>query len=458
MKKIALLIGICAMAWMGMPEVSAQRYNNGLVDKTIALVGNRMIMLSELESEVMNMKARGYTSTGKDIRCELLERMMEDNLFLIQAELDSISVNMDYIQVQLEEYVANMVANFGGVEAMENYFGKKEYQLRAEWMDMFTEMNMKQEMQRELAGRAPELTPSQVREYYKRTPQDSLPIISTQYKYRQIVLYPDKEIAAMQAKERLLEFRQRILDGSSFSMLATMYSQDPGSAIRGGDLGMVSKSIFWPEFSEAASMLKDGQVSPIVETPDGFHLIEMIKQTQDMMHVRHILIKPHYGDDQRQKAFAKLDSLRTLIVADTLSFEDAAKYNSEDPKTRTNGGLVADELYTGSSYFEVDMLKPADYQMLKDLQPGAVSQPFESTDNEGRGNLVYKIVMLDEVIPSHVASFEKDFAVLLQEANNQASKKIIDDFLTEKIGSTYIVIDPLFQNCDFERSGWGGRE
>ena len=323
---------------------------------------------------------------------------------------------------------------------------------------MFTEMNMKQEMQRELAGRAPELTPSQVREYYKRTPQDSLPIISTQYKYRQIVLYPDKEIAAMQAKERLLEFRQRILDGSSFSMLATMYSQDPGSAIRGGDLGMVSKSIFWPEFSEAASMLKDGQVSPIVETPDGFHLIEMIKQTQDMMHVRHILIKPHYGDDQRQKAFAKLDSLRTLIVADTLSFEDAAKYNSEDPKTRTNGGLVADELYTGSSYFEVDMLKPADYQMLKDLQPGAVSQPFESTDNEGRGNLVYKIVMLDEVIPSHVASFEKDFAVLLQEANNQASKKIIDDFLTEKIGSTYIVIDPLFQNCDFERSGWGGRE
>ncbi|MBR5249329.1 MAG: peptidylprolyl isomerase [Bacteroidales bacterium] len=454
MKKVALLVCFCAVAWMMLPSASAQRYNGGLVDKTIALVGNQMIMLSELESEVMNMKARGYTSTGKDLRCQLLEKMMEDKLFLIQAEMDSVAVNMDYIQVQLEEYVANMVANFGGVEAMEQYFGKKEYQLRMEWLDMFTEMNKKQEMQRELSNRAPELTPRQVQEFCRRTPKDSLPIISTQYKYRQIVLYPDKEVAAMQAKERLLEFRERILNGSSFSLLATMYSQDPGSAIRGGDLGMVSKSLFWPEFSEAASMLKDGQVSPIVETPDGYHLIEMIRQTQDMMQVRHILIKPYYGDDLRQAAFSKLDSLKRLIVADSISFQDAARYNSEDAKSRTNGGLVADELYTGASYFEVDMLKPADYQQLKDLQPGEISAPFESTDNEGRGNLVYKLVMLEEVIPSHTATFERDFAVLLNEANQQETKKMIEQFLNEKVATTYIMVDPMFQNCAFERAGW----
>lgn len=455
MRKIGLLV-LCLVTMM-LPEVKAQRYNNGLVDKTIALVGNEMIMLSELESEVMNMKARGYTSTGKDIRCEVLESMMEDCLFLMQARLDSVSVNMDYIQVQLEDYVANMVANFGGIEPMETYFGKKEYQLRTEWLEMFTEMSMKQEMQREIRSKVKELTPSQVRDYYRNVPQDSLPIISTQYKYRQIVLYPDKEAAAMEAKERLLEFRQRILDGTSFAMLATMYSQDPGSAIRGGDLGMVSKSIFWPEFSDAASMLKDNQVSPIVETPDGFHLIQMIEQTQDMMHVRHILIKPYYGDDQRQAAFKRLDSLRNLVLADSLSFYDAARFNSEDAKSRTNGGLVADEQYTGSSYFEVDMLKPADYKQLQGLSAGEISEPFESTDNEGRGNLVYKIVQLEEVVPAHPAAFEQDFPVLLQEANERAAQKKIQDFLNEKIATTYIVIDPLFQGCDFKRAGWLGK-
>lgn len=456
MRKIALLVLCFVAVWTSLPEVAAQRYNKGLVDKTVALVGNEMIMLSELESEVMNMKARGYTSVGKDIRCEVLETMMEDRLFLMQARLDSLSVNMDYIQVQLEDYVANMIANFGGIEPMEKYFGKKEYQLRMEWMEMFTEMSMKQEMQREIRSKVKELTPSQVRDYYRNVPQDSLPMISTQYKYRQIVLYPDKEAAAMQAKERLLEFRQRILDGTSFAMLATMYSQDPGSAIRGGDLGMVSKSIFWPEFSDAASMLKDNQVSPIVETPDGFHLIQMIEQTQDMMHVRHILIKPYYGDDQRQAAFAKLDSLRSKVLADSISFYDAARYHSEDAKSRTNGGLVADEMYNGSSYFEVDMLKPADYKQLQGLSAGQISQPFESTDNEGRGNLVYKIVMLEEVIPSHPATFEQDFPVLLQEANEREVRNKIEAFLNEKIATTYIVVDPLFQNCDFKRAGWLG--
>lgn len=431
----------------------AQKYENGLIDKTIAMVGNDMILISQIESEVQMLQFQGYSS-DKNLRCEILENMMSNKLFLTQARLDSLAVNQDMVESNLSERINQVLTQLGGEKATEEYFGKSLFKLRQEWKETITEQSLIGDMQRKVSSSAAELTPKQVEHFYKVTSKDSLPVISTQYQLRQIVLYPDKKRAEMEVKERLLEFRERILNGEKFGMLASFYSQDPGSAIKGGELGMASKAIFWPAFSDAAMSLKVGQVSPIVETPDGFHLIQLIAREGDMFNARHILLKPKYTAEDREKAFKTLDSLKTQIQEDSISFFLAARYYSEDPQTRTNGGMMADP-NTGSVYFEKDQLKPADYNVLKDMKVGDISEPFESTDNEGRsGNTIYKIIKLEKILPSHVANFKDDFEALQSVANQRQQMKAIENFISEKQKITYIVIDPLFQNCDFERDGW----
>lgn len=450
--KIKALIAALAIMGMTFPHVSAQKYD-GVIDKTVALVGNSMILLSQIEGEVQMMQFQGYVS-DRNLRCEVLENMLVSKLFYTQAQLDSLTVNPDMVDAALEERVNNILTQLGGEEQVEKYFGKPLHKLRQEWREAFMEQNLVQEMQRTVAGGITEVTPKEVQQFYRNIPADSLPIIPTQYQYSQIVLYPDTERAKLEVRERLLEFRQRILDGEKFSMLATLYSEDPGSAMRGGELGMASKSIFWPAFSDAAMALNEGQVSPIVETPDGFHLIQMISKKGDMFNARHILLKPKYTVDDRDSAFIRLDSIRNVVTEDSLTFAQAARIYSQDTKSRTNGGLVSDP-NTGAPFFEMDRLKPADYNVLKDMKEGDVSMPFESVDDEGRsGNTVYKIIRLEKIRPSHTASVEEDFNVLLDIATNDKSVKAIEKFIKEKQGTTYIVIDPMFQKCDFRRDGW----
>lgn len=450
--KIKAVLAALALAVMPLSTLSAQKYD-GIIDKTVALVGNSMILLSQIESEVQMMQFQGYVS-DRNLRCEVLENMMVSKLFYTQAQLDSLAVNPDMVDAALEDRVNNILSQLGGEEQVEKYFGKPLHKLRQEWRETFMEQNLAQEMQREVAGKITEVTPKEVQQFYKSAPKDSLPIIPTQYQYSQIVLYPNVERAKLAVRERMLEFRQRILDGEKLSVLATLYSEDPGSAMRGGELGMASRSIFWPAFSDAAMSLKEGQVSPIVETPDGFHIIQLITKSGDMFNARHILLKPKYTVEDRDSAFIRLDSIRTVVLEDSLTFDQAARIYSQDAKSRTNGGQVSDP-GTGAPMFDVDRLKPADYNVLKNMKEGEVSQPFESVDDEGRsGNTVYKIVRLEKIRPSHPASFEEDFNVLLDIATNQKSVREIEKFIKEKQETTYIVIDPMFQKCDFRRDGW----
>jgi len=433
--------------------LSAQKYQKGLIDKTVALIGNDMIQLSALEAEVQMMMLQGVTS-DRNLRCDVLENMLIQKLFLTQARLDSIVVSPDNVEGELNRRIQEVLTQLGGEKAAEEYFKKPIFRVKDEWREALTEQFLTQEMRNKVAQTAPELTPYDVERYYKSTPQDSLPIISTQYKFRQIAQYPDKENSIIAVKERLLEFRDRVLKGSKFSTLATLYSKDPGSAPRGGELGMASKTIYWPAFSDAAVSLKEGQVSQIVETPDGFHLIQMIKKEGDMFNARHILIRPEYTNADRAKAFNKLDSIRNLILVDTINFETAARRYSHDPKSFVNGGLVSDE-QSGSAYFEKDQLKPVDYNIIKDLKEGEISEPFETTDNEGRsGNTVYKIIKLEKIIPSHIASFKDDFSILQNEARNKLSMEAIETFTKKKKESTFIRIDPVFQHCPFLKNGW----
>ena len=447
--KILLLI---VFSVMSLP-LSAQRYR-GVVDKSIAVVGNEMIRLSDLESEVQMLNAQGYSS-DKNIRCELLERMMESKLFLMQARVDSLTVDSDMVAASLTQRLDQVRTALGGDAHVEEYFGMPLYKLRQEWQSQLEEQSLTQKEQQTIASKIPEITPYDVKQYLDTADVSSLPVIPMKYQMSQICIYPDREAAALAVKERLLSLRERIINGEKFATLARLYSEDPGSAMKGGELGMASKSIFWPAFSDAAMSLKPGTISQIVETPDGFHIIEVLEKNGDMFNARHILIKPHYTQEDQDKAFKRLDSLRTMIVVDSvMTFDLAARFYSEDPATRTNGGQMADP-NTGSSYFEIDQLKPQDYEAVKNLKVGEVSQPIVSLDNEGRdGNLVYKIIRLDKIVPAHTANFESDYTDLLNLVVQMKQMEAIDGFIDEKLDSTYIVIDPLFGDCDFSRKGW----
>ena len=448
---------VLTAALLACTALSAQKYEGGLIDKTVAVVGNEVILISDIESEVQQMRAQGRSS-DRDMRCSILENMMESKIFLMQARIDSLTVNTDMVEGELTNRIDQFRTYLGGDEELEKYFGKPLYRLRQEWRQMFEDMSLTQQEQATIAQAIPEITPYDVQQFLDTVAVEDLPVVPIKYQLSQICISPDREAANLAVKERLLSLRERIINGEKFATLARIYSEDPGSARKGGELGMASKSIFWPAFSDAAMALRPGTISQIVETPDGFHIIEVIEKKGDMFNARHILLKPQYTVEDREKAFSRLDSLRTKVLEDEIKFPLAARFFSEDPATRTNGGQMADP-NTGSSYFEIDQLKPADYTAIKDLKEGEISEPVESTDNEGyqqgrQGNTVYKVIRVDKIVPAHSATFTNDYTELQDRVRNQRQMAAIDEFLEKKIKDTYIVIDPMFKECAFKRAVW----
>lgn len=442
---------VCTLA-ASLP-LSGQEYPAGVIDKTVAVIGGEMVAISDIENEMQMMRAQGMAS-DKSMRCEVLENILQGKLFLVQARLDSLTVNQAMVDASLNERMDQVRTQLGGDKEAEEYFGKPLYKLRQEWRTTLQDQSLTQQEQQKIANAVPPVTPYDVQQYINNSDKADLPVIPIKYQLSQICIYPDREAAKLAVKERLLKIRERIMKGEKFSVMARLYSQDPGSARRGGELGMASKNIFWPAFSDAAMALKPGVVSQIVETPDGFHIIEVLAKDGDMFNARHILMKPEYTRDDRDKAFARLDSLRTRIVEESITFGQAARFYSEDPSTRTNMGQMSDP-NTGSAYFEIDQLKPQDYAAIRNLKEGEISQPIESLDNEGRaGNTVYKILRLDKIIPAHTASFTNDYDQLMSQAKQKIQIDAVNAFINEKIGTTYIVIDPIFADCDFENPKW----
>ena len=449
----ASAVGLALLLCTG---VSAQKYI-GVVDKTIAVVGNEAIKISDIEAEVQSRMANGQFS-DRNARCGILETKLQDKLFLMQARVDSLTTDVASAEAQLAYQLDFIKTRLGGEEEMEKYFGKPLYKIRQEWREQAMDQSLIDQEKRQVASNIPELTPYDVRHYVDSIDKEDLPVVPIKYQLSQICIYPDREAANLAVKEKLLAIRERIMNGEKFATLARIYSEDPGSARRGGELGMASKSIFWPAFSDAAMALRPGIISQIVETPDGFHIIEVLDRNGDMFNARHILMKPQYTLDDREKAFRTLDSLKTEIANGAVSFELAARFYSEDPATRTNGGQMSDPV-TGSSYFEIDQLKPQDYIAIQDLKEGEVSMPVESLDNEGyeqgkSGNTVYKILRVDKIIPAHTATFENDYSNLLSDVQGKMRKEAIERFLADKIRTTYIVIDPMFKDCEFSQQGW----
>ena len=468
-----MLVAVVATAFIStMERASAQQRRQVMLDKVVAVVGGSAILHSEVEEYCVALKDQrrqmGYTS-DRDPMSESLEALLEQKLLYNQALLDSVEVNTSDIAARIETYVQSLVAEAGGIAELEAKEHMPIYTYRELLRQRYEEQAYAQAMRQDVVGRVT-VVPGEVERFYKRVDKDSLPMIGEQYVYAHITKFPSSLKEAQQrTKERLLDMRERVITGQTkFSVLARMYSMD-GSAMYGGEMEPGPSSFYVRPFVEALEKLKPGQISEIVETEFGFHIIELIDKQGEMYHCRHILLRPTFTRDELMEPAHQLDSIANLIRLDSLSFDKAALMFSDDATSKHNGGIVSNSdilarmgAYDGARMTATRFLKEdfsmqggkslEDYAALMRLKVGEVSNSFQTTDI--MGNQMSKIVKLVEIIPAHTASLEEDYIRLEEMALQQKQERIYREWLDDKIESMYIYIDPAYRSEDFENKNW----
>jgi len=442
MKKIIIFLicfyGVC---------VHAQPY---MLDQIVAIVGGKPIRQSDVESAYMEARTMGYLSRG-DMKCEMFEQLLTRKLLMNQAEVDSLVVEPSEVELDLNRRLDYFIQQIGSQEALENYFKKSIYELRDDLRKTLYDEKLANRMQQEITKEI-KITPSEVRSFFNRLHRDSIPLINGQAEVAQIVMYPPySDEAISDVRERLLELRRRIVAGESFRTLAVLYSEEPGAAIKGGDLGFMSKGELDPEFAKAAWALKNkGDVSRIVESKFGYHIIQLVEKKGDQVSCRHILMNPKPNPEAIATVKGRLDSLARRIRSEELNWNTATIY-SQDESTRFNGGLMIN-LRDQSTLFEMDQLEKADYEKIKTMKIGEISDPYESRDDKHR--IVYKIIKLKSLSDPHRANLKQDYNFLAEMALNEKMMKVIKEWVDEKIESSYIYIDDSFKRCGLSNKNW----
>lgn len=450
MKKnqIKLFIFSFLMCWLCAEMSLAQEAK--VIDRVIGIVGRHAIFKSHIEGEYLRRKAQGLSSRG-DMKCEIFEEFLIQKLLVNQAEVDSIEVTDKEIDMTLEQRISYMSMQIGSEEDLEAYFNKSMPEIKRELRKSVKEQLLTQRMQSEITKDV-KVTPSDVQKFYKNLPTDSLPYINSQVEYQQIVIQPEiKPQAIEEVKERLNDMRERIQEGESFRKFAVMYSEDPGSATKGGELGFMHRNDLVPEFSAVAFKLEQGDVSRIVETDFGYHIIQLIERRGESVNVRHILLTPKIPSSAAYSAKKTLDSIARLIRNDSISFEMAAMKFSDDEDSRANGGLVVNP-YAGTSKFDIKELDRVTHYALKSLKASEISEPFESQNNKGQK--VYKIVRLKSRTEPHVANLKADYKIIQDMALNAKKQETLNEWIEKKQRESYISIDKSYSNCPFSYKGW----
>jgi len=419
------------------------------IDEIVAVVGKNYILKSEIENQYNQLENTNNKSV--DLKCEILEELLYQNLLIHQSELDSIEISDKDVEAQLEHRLRYFVSQIGSEKKLEEYFNKSIVDIKNELRIALKKQMTAEKMQDKITGSI-KVTPSEVRQFYNKLPADSIPTIDEEIEYQQIVIYPViTEQEKLAVKEKLNELRERILKGDKFSTLAVLYSEDPGSATKGGELGFVGRTDLVPEFAAVAFKLKDGEISKIVETEYGYHIIQLIERLGEQINVRHILITPKIDPNSAIKTRNKLDSIANIIRIDTITFYKAAEKYSQDANTKYNGGIAINP-YTNNSHFSLDQLDPVTSYWIKKLKTNEISTPFEFTDDKGKK--CYKIIQLKSRIPAHVANLKDDYQKVQEMAITSKKQDIMNKWVQKQQQETYIHIDNSYANCNYKFNGW----
>jgi peptidyl-prolyl cis-trans isomerase SurA len=443
-----------------------------IVDEVIWVVGDEAILKSDVEAMRIEGQQEGLHWNG-DPDCAIPEQIAVQKLFLNQAIIDSIEVTEAEISQGVEQYLDNMISMIGSREKLEEYHKKNISQIRADLRESYRERQMVQGMQRKLVADLA-VTPAEVRRYFKDLPQDSIPFVPTEVEVQIITLQPRIEQEEInRVKEELRDYTNRINRGdATFQTLARLYSEDPGTARRGGELDYTGRGMLDPAFANVAFGLTDPKkVSKIVESEFGYHIIQLIDKRGDKIKVRHILRKPVVSDEAVQKALLRLDTIATSIrqgevpemlkaylnpekPIEKFTFEDAVSIFSDDKDTRNNNGLMFNVLQEGqrTSRFKLADLPAEVAKTVDTLQVGGVSQPFQMINE--RGKSVCAIVKLKNRTEGHKATITEDFQVMKNLVLAKRREQVIHDWVVKRIKSTYVRINEDYRNCKFEYEGW----
>jgi len=413
-----------------------------IIDRVVAVVGDFNVLQSDIEQAYLQMKMPGGY-IPPNAKCEIFNQIIEQKLLMAQSKIDSIEVGPDQVEMQMESRLDYFITQFGDEKEMENYFDKSIYDIKDDLREAIKEQMITGEVQSSITEGV-STTPSDVKSYFRSLHRDSIPYINTQVELAQIIAYPAySEEAIFQVKERLLELRKRVMDGEDFGTLAILYSEGP-SASRRGELGFMMRAELDKAYATEAWSLKPNQVSKIVESSFGYHIIQMVERRGDRANTRHILMKPKADANAKQKAIHKLDSLVSVVRADSISFDFAAKRYSEDERTNINGGLIVNP-QTMAATFELDQLPTKDYYMIRNMEVGDMTEPYESVDHNQK--TCYKILYLKKRTEPHRANLKQDYLLLQNEALRAKNTEIMQQWFIDKKETTYIRVDDSFKRC-----------
>ena len=446
---------ICACLLFLLLGMSVNAQEN-VIDEVVWVVGDEAILKSDVETERLNAQYEGRRFDG-DPYCVIPEELAVQKLFLHQAEIDSVTVSDQEVLQQVDQRLSWLEEQIGSKEKMEEYYNKTSTQIREMLRENIRDGLTVQEMQKKIVGDI-KLTPAEVRNYFNKLPDDSIPYVPMQVEVQIITREPKvKEEEIERVKKELRDFTDRINKGeTTFSTLARMYSEDPGSARKGGEYGFTGRGELTPEFANVVFNLTDPKkISKVFETEYGYHIAQLIEKRGDRISYRHILLKPKVDEAEINEALEKLDTLANDIRKGKVTFDEAAAWVSQDKDTKNNHGLLANP-QSGTSRFEMQQLAGFVSQevakAVENLQIGEVSQPFTMVNSKGKE--VCAIVKLKNRIDGHKATITEDYQRLKSIVTAKRSEEKLQKWIVEKQKNTYVRVNPDWRKCDFKYPGW----
>lgn len=441
MKKILLMAGGLLCLFL---NVNAQKRN---IDKVVAVLGNNVILLSELNQQYAQYLNSGNPN-NETVKCYILQQMLVQKLLKQQAEIDSVMVDDQQVDDEVDRRMRSSIQRAGGQDRLEQFLNKSILQYKDEIRPDIKDALVANKMQSKITENV-SITPIEVKKYFESYNKDSLPDITTELEIGEIVLHPQLTKEEKQKYyDKLDAIRLRVKSGEDFGFLAKTYSEDPGSSPDGGDLGFFDRTQMAKEFTAWAFKLKAGEISPVFETEFGYHILQVIERRGEQVHARHILIRPAITPQSLERVKLHADTIYKNVLDKKISFSAAASKYSDNKETKYNGGMMlyADNVTARTTFIPADKIDPKIFMVVDTMQVGGLSQPVPFTAADGKEG--YKILLLKSKIPPHKGNLDQDYAKFKEKAQEEKMDKVLSEWFEKRRESTYIKIDPEYTTCD----------